>query len=217
MDPSRLSDWQPGSPLQISSPRLILRTLTLSDVSADAARWYGSKERLRHVFDSSLKLEDYLRGLIGACDQKRFFAFTIALGPPQSEGRPLSSLIVGHAKMQVHESDGERLATTTIVIGDESMPGQGLGMEARGALAGFAFEALGVSAMAPNIYADHTRLVARTLRDGYREVRRATERRPGREPREVVLFRLDRKAWQESVLPLPITYGEMRPVEPNGT
>lgn len=193
-----LPPWTAGDLVQIVTPRLWIRSLCLLDLSEDAGRWYGSRERLRHVYHTDLALYDTLRGLISVCDQKQYFAFVIFTRDPRDGSTPDYPVktAIGHAKLQVRVRDGRLSAVPTVVIGDESMSGYFFGIEAVRALNAFSFDALGVSSVNPRIYRENEELLEGALRSGYQECSSGIEPTEGGASRAYVELGLSRDTFQ---------------------
>lgn len=193
MEPA-LPTWRPGEPVDLSFEGLQVRTLQQEDVSDDPDEllgWYGDDARRAHVWAPPLPNEQYLRGLIQACDQVSFFAFLILKADTSEK--------LGFAKAQLVQDGKDRLFIPTVVIGPAGQSASKYGLRSVVMLSEFAFRALDVSAVSVRVYRENRGVIRLALRFGMLEHSCASED-TAQGLREVVDLRLSHEAFRGSPL-----------------
>lgn len=171
--------WKPGDRVRVDGPRLYVRNLEESDLDGDLANWMGSEQRASYVWHPPVSRLEYMRGLIASCDQKNAFIFGIFLQKTDQ--------IVGYRKALIASENGQRSMLPTTVIGD-AWAGHHFGIEAGKLLDWFFVDIVGVSLIAPRVYARNHATLALAKRVGYRVVRTVGERSSDGQVHEVVVL-----------------------------
>ncbi len=145
-----MPQWKPGRLVNVQSDTFQVRSLLMSDVIAQNGNepsWYGDSERRAKVWSPRMTTNDYLTGLVGACDQRKLFAFLLSCSKPNRA--------VGFAKAQLAQEGNETIFIPTIVVGDAVDRGSRFGVQAALLLSWFAFSACAASQISLRIYADN--------------------------------------------------------------
>ncbi len=171
--------WQPGSPVSLETARLWIRTLTEADAVV-MRDWLAEPALRENLWLPDVDLSMYWVWMARGADQRTRFAFALA----QAEQ------LVGFAKLAVDEA--QRTQIPTVALRDAALRSRGLGAEATWALLTFGFEHLPVDRAELRLYADNVRLRERLELLGCREIRVYEEHAPGRSPRRVHSFALER-------------------------
>ncbi len=182
--------WQPGEPVVIEAPRLVLRSLTALDITPRLLAWHSDPAVTEHLWLPPLPTAQYFRALLEARDERRCFALGIE---HRTSGR-----LVGYVKLV--RSPSEATLSGTLVVGDRAFWGAKFGLETMQATARFAFEHLPIEAIELHVYATNTVLIARLRKRGFVEARTYDEPPPSGDgaARRVHVFRQTRGEWLRS-------------------
>ncbi len=182
--------WQPGNPVVIETPRLVLRSLTQADITPRTLAWHEDPAVTAHLWLPPVPPALYFRALLEARDEQKIFLLGIE---HRRSGR-----LIGYVKLVVDPS-GPWLNSTT-VIGDKAFWEGKFGLETARGVMRFAFEHLPVEAIERRVYAENTSLLARYRRQGLEEVRSYDEADPsgGERVRQVHVFHQTRPLWLAS-------------------
>lgn len=165
--------WSPGRHVKLIGPRVVVHTLSETDIDDGLSGWMGSTERNHFVWKPALPQRDYILGLIRHCDRISTFVFGIRSGA--------SDPLVGYRKVQIVTEDAGRgmelTAIPTTVIGD-GWAGRAYGQEAGALNNWFLVRSVGVRAVSPRIYEANVQTWSLAEKLGYRLVRRFEEATP---------------------------------------
>lgn len=179
-----MSTWQPGRPVILETPRLRIRTLTEDDALAMRG-WLAEPAIRANLWLPDIDVDAYFVQMARFADQRTRFAFTLL--------HTRTDQTVGFAKLVVDSE--RRTQIPTLALGRPEFRDRQLGSEATMALLRFGFEHLAVDRVECRLYEENARLRARLAQGGCRETKVYAERVPGRAPRNVHVFVLDRTEW----------------------
>lgn len=180
--------WTPGAPLYLETRRLVVRTLTETDLAPHMYAWLDDPTVSGNVWHPNMPRAAYFRGLIQAADGKRHFALGVF--------HKATAQLIGYIKLQIDEERHVMVPTT--VLGERAYWNGELGTEATRAVQRFAFERLGVEHVESRVYAENEKVRARLLRLGYTEAGSYEERlaqAAGAQARRVHVYRMAREEW----------------------
>ena len=123
--------WTPGSPVNLTSRRFRIRSITPNDIGGPFMRWQRDRDILEGLNQHRAPYtRNDLVKTMRRMDNKRKFTLIIE---PALGGPPIGYFIVG-------VDPNDQRAETTIVIGDKNWWGKGVVTEARARLLDFLFD-----------------------------------------------------------------------------
>jgi RimJ/RimL family protein N-acetyltransferase len=127
--------WLPGEPVRLETPRFVVRSIRLSDLTERYADWFANPEVTKTLNCKPRRADlDKVKAELAECQNRtRFF-----LGIFCKE----TDLLVGHYKMRCDAWN--RSGSSDVVIGETEYWGKKVVAETRAALINFMFEQLGL-------------------------------------------------------------------------
>ena len=127
--------WMPGEPVRLETPRFIVRSLEMKDVSERMARWASDPEIMELVAPDAgpmtvLQLKRQIKGF----NNKASFILGIFNRD--------DALHIGNYRVYCNPKN--RSAQTNVVIGDRAFWGQGVAIETRAAILDFLFSPMNI-------------------------------------------------------------------------
>ena len=143
MNPSN-TQWQPATPLTLTTASYVLRSMVAADVDARFVAWLADPEVVETLnLPARARRPKELAGYISRFDNRASFGLGIY-------GRQ-TGLIIGFYAIYCDLRHG--LASTNVIIGDRDYWGRGVVVETRSRILDFLFDEVGVEKVVGNPFA----------------------------------------------------------------
>ena len=131
-----MADWTPGTPVHLTTDRFIIRSTTPKDITPKFLKWQNDRELRIGQNQRGPKMDRVkMLNVLSKNDNARRFLLLITTR--------LGNAPIGFFAANVAPTD--KVAETTVVIGDRNWWGKGVVTEARARLVDFLFDEVGLN------------------------------------------------------------------------